>query len=62
MKKSQYIRPQMTTQEIASQTIMVNVSKLGADGTLEVDTDTGQLIGTRRGQWGDLWYIDSDGE
>ena len=62
MKKSQYIRPQMTMEEIASYSLMINVSKMNADGTIEVDTESGQLIGTRRGQWGDLWYLDSDGE
>ena len=52
----------MEVAELAVETPMLTASEpsIGFNPDIEVDTDTDQLsIGrTRRGKWGNLWYVE----
>ena len=60
MNKKEYIKPETEVMEMAVETPMLTASLGFKDG--DVNTEEDQL-GTgrrpnRRGQWGDLWYVE----
>ena len=52
MKKT-YMTPEMEVMNI--ETVEMIASSLTMYGSDEVDTETEQLAGDRRGSWGNLW-------
>ena len=61
MEKKTYIKPETEVMEMAVETPMLTAS-LGFNDT-PVDTEKDQLSigrGSRRGKWGDLWYVDQN--
>ena len=63
MKKKTYIKPEIEVAELAVESPMLTTSEpeLGFNPNIEVDTEKDQLSigrGTRRGKWGNLWYVE----
>ena len=61
MEKKTYIKPETEVMEMAVETPMLTASLGFKDD--EVNTEEDQLSigrGSRRGKWGDLWYIDQN--
>ena len=61
MEKKTYIKPEMEVLELEVETPMLSASTF-KDAWTDTDEEDGQLVNgyrpNRRGQWGNLWYVE----